>query len=297
MWSSDDEGDDDLGGPNAKSDLSKVDLVNGIIKAVRGNSNETTDNQRKQVAALESPSLQHSSADVPQTPRESGSSPLTSPPSSSGDSQLIKDMEVEATPKAPARAKNRHRQQPGTANRKERKLKITIRPKGTERRDVRKARFDNTLKSPEQKVARLRRTRSSTVSSQYATTSDGSNNPSHELNLRKPRHPSRRPAPSAAGVERTPMIRRLRPRTRGSASSNGSTEVDADQEDNADDESVSAGSSRQLRRPDSASTRATHDRRAKQEALRSMQPDDTSSDEDTGKRSMEICERRPLALC
>jgi hypothetical protein len=288
MWSSDDEGDEDIG--DSRRDLSKVDLVNGLIKAVSAAQGKASDHQRKQVAALESPSLQTSTSDLPRTPRESGSSSLTSPPSSSGDSQLIKDMEAEATPKAPARGKSRQRPQPGTANRKDRKLKTTIRPKGAGRRDIRKARFDNTVKSPEQKMTRLRRTRSSTVSSQYATTSDGSNNPSHEVDLRKPRHPPRRPVPTS-GVERTPIIRRLRPRAHGSASSNGSTEVDADQEDNADDEPVSASSSRQLRRADSTSTRETRDRRAKREALRTMQPDDTSSDDDTSKQVMETCEQ------
>ncbi|BEI91735.1 uncharacterized protein CcaverHIS019_0405550 [Cutaneotrichosporon cavernicola] len=182
MWPSDDE-DEDIG-----EQQTKVDLVNGLIKA------------RKKVGAPESPSLGHSPSDVPRTPRDSGSSSLTSPPSSSGDSQLIKYIKMEATPKAPARGNNRHLQQLSTANREQ---------------------------------------------------------------------------------QGTPTIRRLRPRTRRNAGS--------------DDESVPAGSSRQLCQSDLTVTRETRDRRAKREAMRVMQAEDTnSSDEnasDTGRAFGDIQDR------
>ncbi|BEI99508.1 hypothetical protein CcaverHIS631_0405510 [Cutaneotrichosporon cavernicola] len=255
MWPSDDE-DEDIG-----EQQTKVDLVNGLIKA------------RKKVGAPESPSLGHSPSDVPRTPRDSGSSSLTSPPSSSGDSQLIKYIKMEATPKAPARGNNRHLQQLSTANREQRKPKATIRPKGPKRREVQKTRFDKAVKSPEQKLARVRRTRSSTVSSQYATTSDGSNNPSHETDLRQPRHPPRRPTTA----EGTPTIRRLRPRTRRNAGS--------------DDESVPAGSSRQLCQSDLTVTRETRDRRAKREAMRVMQAEDTNSSDENASDTADVCTR------
>ncbi|BEJ14772.1 hypothetical protein CspHIS471_0405390 [Cutaneotrichosporon sp. HIS471] len=244
MWPSDDE-DEVIG-----EQQTKVDLVNGLIKA------------RKKVGAPESPSHGHSPSDVPRTPRDSGSSSLTSPPSSSGDSQLIKYIKMEATPKAPARGNRRQLQQLSTANREQRKPKAIIRPKGATRREVQKTRFDKAVKSPEQKLTRVRRTRSSTVSSQYATTSDGSNNPSHEADLRQPRHPPRRPTTA----EGTPTIRRLRPRTRRNAGS--------------DDESVSAGSSQQLCQSELTVTRETRDRRAKREALRVMQAEDTNSSDE-----------------
>ncbi|KLT39753.1 kinase-like protein [Cutaneotrichosporon oleaginosum] len=266
MWSDDDEEGNDISNLDLKRGLSKVDLVNGLIKA------------RKQAAAHEPSALQ----DHKPTSRESGSSSLASPPSSSGDSQLIRDVGVEVSPRAPRRWRGRQRPPLDAVNRKERQAKISVRPKGTGRRDTRKARFDQTVKSPSQKATRLRQTRSSTVSSQYATTSDGSNDPSCEVDLRKPpRHPPRRAVSIVSGVERTPIARRLRPRTRGSASSNGSTEVDADQEDNADAESVSAGNSRQFKRSESTSTRETLDRRAKREALRAMQPDSSSNEEES----------------
>lgn len=166
-----------------------------------------------------------------------------------------------------------------TVNRKERKHKAPLRPKAVGRR---KARFDNAVKSPEQKAMRIVRTRSSTVSSQYATTSEGSNPPSRDVNSNasQPRPLQLQKAIPTSGFERsTPITRRLRPRTRGSASSSASTEVDADREDNGDDDSVSADSSRHRRQSDSKSLRELRDRRAKREALRALQVDDLSSDD------------------
>lgn len=171
----------------------------------------------------------------------------------------------------------------GAGNRKERKHKVPLRAKTLGRR---KARFGNAVKSPEQKPVRVRRTRSSTFSSQYATTSDGSNPGSRNAVIktaRPPRHAQLKAAVVALGTERTtPITRRLRPRPRGSETSSGSTEVDADQEDNGDDETASPASSRQLRQSDSVSTSEVRDRRAKREALRAMQNDDMSSDDSYG---------------
>ncbi|BEJ07286.1 hypothetical protein CcaverHIS641_0405550 [Cutaneotrichosporon cavernicola] len=95
--------------------------------------------------------------------------------------------------------------------------------------------------------------------------------------IKAPRHPPRRPTTA----EGTPTIRRLRPRTRRNAGS--------------DDESVPAGSSRQLCQSDLTVTRETRDRRAKREAMRVMQAEDTnSSDEnasDTGRAFGDIQDR------
>ncbi|BEI83951.1 hypothetical protein CcaverHIS002_0405550 [Cutaneotrichosporon cavernicola] len=107
----------------------------------------------------------------------------------------------------------------------------------------------------------------------YATTSDGSNNPSHETDLRQPRHPPRRPTTA----EGTPTIRRLRPRTRRNAGS--------------DDESVPAGSSRQLCQSDLTVTRETRDRRAKREAMRVMQAEDTNSSDENASDTADVCTR------
>lgn len=295
MWPSEDEDNDvdEAGNGESTYSFSKVELVNGLIKAVRPTCEIWTNDQRKQLHTFETLSNPHSSSlDVPFTPRHSSASSLTSPPSSSDESGLIKDMEIDATPKAPVRTRNYkrvHETAPdrtglGNVPRKERKHKVLTRPKGVSRRDMRRARFESAVKSPEQKTTRLMRTRSSTVSSQYATTSDGSNASAHDVDLRprNSRQPSLRVAMATSSVERaTPIIRRLRPRTRGSVGSSASTEVDADQEDNADEEPVSGGSSYQLQQSESVSTREMRDRRAKREALRALQADDASSDMDT----------------
>lgn len=154
---------------------------------------------------------------------------------------------------------------------KQRARLTRLRLKGTGRSDL-KARLGVRHNEAAPKG---RSRRSSNRSSQYITTSEESGG--EVADATRPRRSPIRQADSPlshGNVRATPLIRRLRPRNRGdSVSSQASTEVDADDEDNADEHDPDSSSSR----GDTVSTRRDrHERKAKQQALEALKHQDDS---------------------
>lgn len=144
------------------------------------------------------------------------------------------------------------------------------RPKGT-RHDNLRARFSAMVNVHDSPVKRLSR-RSSNRSAQYITTSESDDGVEGEAGLRRSSVRHNDGLLTHSNVRATPLIRRLRPRNRGASfTSQASTEVEADAEDNGDEFIDSLSSSGYRSRTDSSSAlRDRPDRRAKQLALQAL---------------------------
>lgn len=303
MWSSGEEEDMEDAEEDADHGLGKAELVSGIVAAVSRPSwpaslrsvvlyaNACLSIQRKQFSAPASTRAKSSSLDRAFSPKElrSRTTSLTSPPSSSDESSSRRPgpMDVDATPKAPRRTRlGTHTKlgepialRPAHPKVRQKTKARTVKPRG--KGLGRKARFGPNIKSPEHPTTALAR-RSSTASSAYATTTDGSEGDELSTPLKtRSLQRSRQQVLSgeAANVRSTPLVRRLRPRARGRVASSASTEVDADAEDNGDgvESGPTSSSSAPRRSKDSGKSRDQPERHAKREAMKAIRQESPAS--------------------
>lgn len=191
-------------------------------------------------------------------PRSQSTSTLTSlgTTSSDGEHGNRDEMDLDDTPRPLRSAKCVARDTPGEPSRGV-KGRCTKSRMKTIRADNRHARFGDVLSPPG-----TRRTRRS------STTDSAGEGPSTPLR-RPPIRSMLSHQDTLDGVRSTPLIRRLRPRNRRSAKSSASTEVDADDEDNADLTEHETATSR--RRTSKTTRRARHQRLAKRRALKALE--------------------------
>ncbi|TXT08755.1 hypothetical protein VHUM_02883 [Vanrija humicola] len=193
-------------------------------------------------------------------------------------------MDVDSTPKATLK-KSRLRlpgdNQRSSIRRKGPQKQGELVPKGKGKVN-RRSRVRVAPALPVEHTPRFRR-RSATLSSTYTTTSEGSTEEqqvNHNVIRKSPHGKSGRHRATAiqtkgagTAVRSTPVIQRLRPRRGTSIKSNNSTEVDADDEDNGDDEGPASSSSSVYKHHPERETSLKRDKRqrqAKSEALKAL---------------------------
>lgn len=178
-------------------------------------------------------------------------------------------MDVDDTPRPLRSAKCITRDTVGEPSRSAKPKGRGAKPrvKAVQRADGRHARFGDNVLSP----LGTRPTRRS------STTDSAGEGPSTPLRRPPIRSMLSQPKTASDGVRSTPLIRRLRPRTRRSAKSSASTEVDADDEDNADVTEHEVGTSSRRRANKAATRRARHQRLAKRRALKALEENNSDS--------------------
>lgn len=178
-------------------------------------------------------------------------------------------MDVDDTPRPLRSAKYIVRDATGESSRsgKPKGRNTKARVKAIQRVDGRHARFGDNVLSP----LAMRPTRRS------STTDSAGEGPSTPLRRAPIRSMLSQPKDAPDGVRSTPLIRRLRPRNRRPTKSNASTEVDADDEDNADLTEHEAAASSRRRVSKTTTRRARHQRLAKRRALKALEENNSDS--------------------